>query len=344
METRLELKEASYYKRLKNKIVQCQLCPHYCIIKDNERGKCRVRQNFKGRLYTLVYGKPCSVSLDPIEKKPFYHFMPGQQALSIATPGCNLHCKHCQNWEISQAKPEDIPTMRISPKQLIDRANELGARIISYTYTEPTIFYEYMLDTAKLAKKQGIKNTIVSNGFINPEPLKELCSYIDAANIDLKSISGKFYREVCDARVEPVLETLKILKKNDVWIEVTNLIIPTLNDNISEIKKLISWIKDNLGKDTPLHFTAFYPCYKLVNLPYTPIKILQKARKLALKSGLNYVYTGNLPDEEGSATYCPNPKCKKTLIRRQGYFSIIENNLAGRKCKFCKATIAGIWK
>ena len=218
-------KEALFYKKLKNKIVQCELCPHFCTIKNGERGKCRVRENQNGKLISLVYGKPCSLALDPIEKKPFYHFLPGQQALSIASVGCNLACKHCQNYEISQAKPEEIPSLNLSPEQVIKEAKKQNVKIISYTYTEPTIFYEYMLDTAKLAKKSGLKNTIVSNGFINPKPLKQLCKYIDGANIDLKSISDDFYKKICGARVEPILEALKIYKYEGVWLEITNLII-----------------------------------------------------------------------------------------------------------------------
>lgn len=337
-----EIKEALYYKKLKGNVVQCQLCPRYCAIKENERGNCGVRENKKGRLYSLVYGRPCSANLDPIEKKPLYHFLPGEQAMSIATAGCNLHCKHCQNWTISQAMPEDVVALNMPPKLVVSETKKSGSRTISYTYTEPTVFYEYMIDTAKLAKKQGIKNTIVSNGFINPKPLEELCKYLDGANIDLKAISDNFYREVCSARLQPVLDALIMLHKKGVWLEITNLIIPTLNDKKSDIKKLIAWIKENLGLDVPLHFTAFYPCYKLSDLPSTSIKILQTARELALKAGLHYVYTGNLPDEEGNTTYCPS--CGKALIKRQGFFGISNIGIVKGKCKFCNEKIAGVWK
>ncbi|MBI5148475.1 AmmeMemoRadiSam system radical SAM enzyme, partial [Candidatus Pacearchaeota archaeon] len=320
--------------------VQCQLCPHFCAIKSGERGKCKARENKQGTLYSLVYNKPCSVAVDPIEKKPFYHFMPGEKALSIATVGCNLKCKQCQNYQISQAKPEDIPFIALTPEQVIKRAKQENCKIISYTYTEPTIFFEYMLDIAKLAKKAGIKNTIVSNGFINPEPLEELCKYIDGANIDLKSINKEFYKNICGARLEPILESLKILKKNNVWLEITNLIIPTLNDKTSELKELVSWVKNNLGIDTPLHFSAFYPCYELSNLQPTSIEKLREARKIGIAAGLNYIYTGNLPDDEGSTTYCP--KSKKVAIKRYGY-RIIENNIKNGICT-CNEKIAGIWK
>ena len=333
------MKQALFYKQLKNNIVQCQLCPHFCTLKEGERGKCGVRENQRGRLFSLVYNQPCSLCLDPIEKKPLYNFLPGKLALSIATVGCNLECKHCQNYEISQANPDDFPIKEITPKQIIKEAKEKKVRIISYTYTEPTIFYEYMLDIAKLAKKEGIKNMIVSNGFINPQPLRELCKYIDSANIDLKSIDDDFYRKICSARVEPVLETLKTLKKQGVWLEITNLLIPGLNDKEKEIKKLVKWVKENLGTKVPVHFTAFYPTYKLSHLPPTSIETLKKARRIAMKH-LKYVYIGNIPDSDGDTTFCP--KCGKTLIKRR-LFSIIENNLKRGKCSSCNEKIDGVW-
>lgn len=333
------MKEASYYKKLNGIIVQCQLCPHFCTIKDGERGKCETRENQKGILYSLVYGKACSADCDPIEKKPLYHFLPGEQAMSLATIGCNLHCKQCQNWQISQTKPEYYPYISLTPEEVVEKTREAECRIIAYTYTEPTIFYEYMLDTAKIAKKHGLKNVIVSNGFINPEPLKELCKYIDGANIDLKSFSEGFYNEICDGRLEPVLKAIEILHENNVWVEITNLIIPTLNDKEPEIRKLAEWVKE-LDADIPLHFSAFYPTYKLQDITPTPDSILKKARKIALKAGLKYVYTGNIDDDEGSATFCP--KCKKAVIKRRG-FSVFEINIEKGKCKFCGAKILGIW-
>jgi pyruvate formate lyase activating enzyme len=332
------MKQALFYKKLKEKIVQCQLCPHYCTLKDGETGKCNVRQNKKGKLYTLVYNKPCSLTTDPIEKKPLYHFLPGEKALSVATVGCNLRCQHCQNCEISQARPEQIYNQDITPEQIVQEAKKRDARIIAYTYTEPTIFVEYVLEIAKLAKKQGIKNVIVSNGFINPPPLKELCKYIDAANIDLKSINRDFYREICGARLTPVLESLKILKQEGVWLEITNLIIPGLNDSEKDIEKLVEWIARNLGEKTPLHFTAFYPTHQLSHLPPTNLNSLKKAREIALNSGMKYVYTGNI--REDSNTLCP--KCSKILIKRT-LFSITENNINESKCKYCNGKIDGVW-
>lgn len=333
------MKQTLFYKKLKN-AVQCQLCPHFCTLKEGESGKCGVRENYQGELISLVYNKPCSLALDPIEKKPMNNFLPGEAALSIATVGCNLSCKFCQNYEISQAKPEEISFKELSPEEVVEEARKQDVKIISYTYTEPLIAYEYVLDIARLAKNQGIKNVIVSNGFINPLPLKELCKYIDGANIDLKSIEDDFYKEICGARVSPVLETLKILQKEKVWLEITNLIIPTLNDSEENIKALVLWVKENLGTTTPLHFIGFYPCYQLSNLPPTPVKTLQRARKIASDAGLKYVYTGNLSDEKGSSTFCP--KCGAAVIKRCG-FSIIENNLKKGRCNKCNEKVHGVW-
>ncbi len=334
------MKKALFWKALKNKSVQCELCPHYCVIKNNDVGKCHVRKNIDGRLISLVYAKPCSFNLDPVEKKPLYHFFPGQQAMSIATAGCNFSCKHCQNFEISQNGIENARSFNLSPEEAVKKTKEANCKIIAYTYTEPTIFYEYVYDIAKLAKKNKIKNVLVSNGFINQKPLLKLIPFIDAANIDLKSIDDEFYAKICGARVQPVLETLKTLKKKKVWIEITNLIIPTLNDNKSHIRSLVLWIKKNLGKDIPIHFSAFYPTYQLMNLPQTSSTILREARKIAIDLGMKYAYTGNLPDEEGNTTFCP--KCKKPVIARRGY-SIVSYNLSNGKCKFCKEKIAGYW-
>ncbi len=339
------MKQALFYNKIseKEKTVQCQLCPRFCVLKPGELGNCKVRKNINGKLYSLVYGRPCSLALDPIEKKPLYHFLPGERALSIATAGCNLHCKHCQNWEISQFGLDKVKSLEVKPEEVVKEAKKNKAEIISYTYTEPTIFYEYMIDICKLVKKvkkPKMRNTIVSNGFINPEPLKELCKYLDGANIDLKSIDDEFYRHICGGRVEPVLKAIKIMKEKDIWIELTNLLIPGLNDSTEQIEKLVWWIKKNLGRDVPLHFTAFYPTYKLLNLPSTSLSTLRKARNIALSKGLHYVYTGNLPDEEGSNTRCP--KCGKTVIKRKG-FEVIENNLKKGKCPECNEKIAGVW-
>ena len=333
-----KLHEALYYKQLKDKKVQCQLCPHSCVIDNESFGKCRVRKNVDGKLYSVVYGKPCSISTDPIEKKPLFHFMPSQDALSIATVGCNFSCLHCQNWSISQARVEEVPYMVLPPYAVVAGAVKEDIKIISYTFTEPTIFFEYMMDIAKLARKEKIKNTIVSNGFINPEPLNELCNYLDGANIDVKG-NEDFYKKVCGSRLEPVLETIKTLHKAGIWIEVTNLIIPDYNDNEKDIMKIIKFIS-NLSKDIPLHFSAFYPAYKMQETPSTSAETIKKARTLAMKH-LNYVYTGNILDEEGNTTFCP--KCKKLVIKRNAFFALTENNLEDGKCKFCGEKIAGVF-
>lgn len=342
----MELKEALFYKILKSKEeagnVQCQLCPRFCIIKQGERGVCGTRGNMNGKLFSLVYGKPCSIAIDPIEKKPFYHFLPGSKSLSIATVGCNLKCLHCQNFEVSQAKVEDVPYIQATPEQIVEQTKNAQAKSISYTYTEPTVFYEYMIDTAKIAKRTEtkLKNNIVSNGYINPAPLKKLCTYIKAANIDLKG-NALFYEKICQAKIEPVLETIKMLHEKKVWLELTNLIIPGYNDDVEEIKKLVSWILENLGKDVPLHFSAFYPCYKLTNIQATQPEFLIKARIIAKQQGLYHVYTGNINDIEGSTTFCPS--CGAAVIKRQG-FKVIENKLKRDKCPNCKNKVAGVWQ
>jgi len=335
-----KLKECMFYEKLNNKKVRCNLCPMHCLIADRKKGNCKARENRDGTLYSLIYARPCSIAIDPIEKKPLYHFMPGSSVYSLGTAGCNLHCKFCQNWTTSQAMPEDVESINLTPEELVDKAIHYGCNTIAYTYNEPIIFYEYVLDCARLAKKRGLKNVIICNGFINPEPLKLWCKYIDAANIDLKAFTDKFYKEVTGAWIKPVLETIKTIRKKGIWLEITNLIIPTLNDKLPEIQKMCNWIKENLGATTPLHFTAFYPCYKLIDLPPTPKDILLQAKSVADKVGLKYVYVGNVPAEKESNTYCP--KCGKLLIER-GLFNIIQNNIKDGKCS-CGHKVDGVWR
>ncbi len=332
-------REALYYEKLRDQIVQCHLCPKKCIIKPDKFGNCNARQNIKGKLCSLVYGNLCSIAIDPIEKKPLFHFMPNQKVFSIGTTGCNLHCQFCQNWSTSQIKP-DTKAKKFTPKQVVKEAIKSGCQIIAYTYNEPIIFYEFVLETAKLAKKEGIKNIIVCNGFINEEPLKELLPYIDAANIDLKSFEDRFYKEYCDAWIQPVLNTLKTIHQSDTILEITNLIIPKLNDNMEKIDEMCKWIFSNLGKDVPLHFSAFYPCYQMEHLPPTPAGILLEAKETAEKNKLNYVYIGNIQLENQGNTYCP--KCKQLLIERT-QFNISQNNISNGKCKFCGEAIKGVW-
>ncbi len=331
------MKESKYYKVLKDNIVQCTLCPKFCTIRNNEIGDCGVRINKYGVLHSLVYAKPCSIAIDPIEKKPLYHFKPGSTIYSIGTVGCSLHCKFCQNFTTSQAKPEDIPHIDLPPKGAVEDATANSCKSIAFTYNEPTIFFEYALDIMKLAKKARIKNVIVSDGFTNPEPLKEWCKYLDAANIDLKAFNEKFYKDVCDAKLKPTLESLKILKENKIHLEITNLIIPGLNDNFEKIEEMCKWIKKNLG-NVPLHFSRFFPIYKILDREPTPLKTLEKAVDIA-KKYLDFVYIGNVQAEEMNNTYCPS--CKKILIERI-FYQVIQNNIKNGKCE-CGQEIPGVW-
>lgn len=333
-------KEALYYNKLDGSQVMCTLCPRRCIIAQGRRGFCRVRENIKGILYSIVYAKPCAVNVDPIEKKPLSHVLPGTKSFSIATAGCNLACKFCQNWQISQASPEDVKTRDMSPAQVVEAAKASGSATIAYTYTEPTVFYEYMLDTAKLARQAGILNVMISSGFINEEPLREISKYIDAANIDLKG-SDKFYTEFCLGTRSDVLRSLKILKEEGVWVEITYLLIPTLNDSTEYIKETALWIRENLGPDTPLHISRFWPMYKLRNLSPTPVESLFNAYDIAKAAGLHYVYIGNAPGTRAESTYCPY--CNELLIKRAGY-NVMENNIENGRCKYCKNKIEGIWE
>ena len=336
----IKTKLSPYFTPLEGGEIQCELCPHRCRVAKGKRGICRVRENREGKYYSLVYGNPCAVHLDPIEKKPFHHVLPGTTSFSLATAGCNFQCKFCQNWEISQAAPEDIYNYEVPPDLMVKRAKEIGARSMAYTYVEPTIFYEYMFDICQLTKKAGLLNVTHSNGFINPEPLKNLCKVLDAANIDLKGFTESFYRELCGGELAPVLETLKTLKKEKVHLEITNLIIPTKNDEISVLKEMCLWMKRELGPDTPIHFSRFYPLYKLKTLPPTPVSTLEKAREVALSAGLEYVYVGNIPGHAGENTFCP--KCKKMIIQRTGYM-VGEINLKEGRCRYCGKPIPGIW-
>ncbi|MCX7957108.1 MAG: AmmeMemoRadiSam system radical SAM enzyme [Endomicrobia bacterium] len=336
-------KEALFWQKFDNqeKTLQCLLCPRECILKPGKVGYCTVRINIDGELYTLTYNNVVSIAVDPIEKKPVYHTLPGTKSFSLATAGCNLRCIHCQNWEISQRPISEIKAYKISPKEIVKMAIESESKSISYTYTEPIIFYEYMLDVAKEAKKYNLKNVMVTSGYINLQPLDELTKYIDVFRVDLKGFSEEFYKKLALGKLQPVLEVLKYLKKKGVFIEVVNLIIPTMNDNPKQIKEMCKWIKENLGDETPLFFSRFYPTYKLINLPPTPVKTLEEAYKIAKDVGLKFVYIGNVPGHPYESTYCP--LCKKIIIKRIGY-SVEEINIVNGKCKFCSTIIPGIWK
>jgi len=334
-------REAMFYEKLPDKYVQCLLCPRKCTLPPGSTGFCRVRENINGILYTNAFSNPTAVHIDPIEKKPFFHFLPKTSSFSIATAGCNLRCIFCQNWQISQISPKEAMNFYLPPEAIAMLAKKAGCATIAYTYSEPTNFYEYMLACAKEAKKLGIRNVYHSNGYINEKPLRELMEYMDAANVDLKGFSEDFYQEMSSATLAPVLETLKTLKKGGVWLEITNLIIPTKNDDPKMIKEMCAWIVKNLGPDVPVHFSRFYPLYKLTNLPPTPVETLEKAVEIARAEGIHYAYIGNVPGHPGEDTYCP--KCKRLLIDRLGY-NILQNNIVNGRCKFCGEKIPGVWK
>ncbi len=323
--------------------VQCELCPKMCLIQPGQSGECRVRINVDGVLRTVVYGYPCSINIDPIEKKPVFHFLPGSSILSIATVGCNLHCKNCQNWEISQANPEeqDVPAYFCPPQRLVDLTKEYRCPSLAYTYTDPIVYYEYTYDSARLAKEAGIRNVLVTAAYINEQPWKKLLEHVDVARMDLKGITEGFYREVCSATLKPVQNALILAKAAGVHVEVTNLVIPTLNDKPEEIRELARWTRANLGAETPLHFSGFYPRYQMRNLPPTSLATLETARQIGLSEGLHYVYIGNVASREGQNTYCPG--CKKLLIERSGY-TILQNRLKDGLCPDCGKEIYGVWK
>ncbi len=320
--------------------VQCNLCPHRCIIADGERGTCRVRENRGGRLYSMVYGNPCAVHVDPIEKKPFYHFLPTIPAFSLATAGCNLHCLYCQNWSISQVPPEQTQNVDLPPEDVVRYAQGYKSPVIAYTYSEPTIFYEYMLTTARLAREAGLRNVVISAGFINSDPLQELCAAVDAIKIDLKGYDEDFYREVCEGELGPVLESIRTIYKSGTHLEIVNLVVPTLNDSLEQLQALAEWLTHDLSPNVPLHFSRFQPQYKLTNLPPTPVERLEQAREIALEAGVRFVYIGNVPGHAANNTYCP--VCGQVLIERQG-FAVREYHLQGGACVYCGEPIPGVW-
>jgi pyruvate formate lyase activating enzyme len=321
-------------------IVKCLLCAQGCVLKEGERGQCRARMNINGEMRSLVYGRPISVHVDPIEKKPFFHFLPGSEAFSMATAGCPLSCQFCQNWEISQAKPEDYSTKYISPEAIVKSTISQDAPIIAFTYNEPTVFTEYLLDIARLARGQSIRSVLVSCGFMTSDPLTEMCETLAAIKIDLKGFSESFYRNVARAELKPVLRSIKQIARSKAHLEIVNLVVPTLNDSEKMLTELAEWIVGEIGPDVPIHFTRFHPDYKLLNLPPTPVATLEQAREIALEKGIHYAYVGNVPGHPGNNTYCPN--CGKVVIRRSSFF-VLEINIKNGCCKFCNHPIAGVW-
>ncbi|MGD8388201.1 MAG: AmmeMemoRadiSam system radical SAM enzyme [Desulfobacteraceae bacterium] len=320
--------------------VQCGVCPNRCVLEPGDRSVCRSRVNLGGKLYSLTYGNPCAVHVDPIEKKPLNHFLPGTRVFSIATTGCNLRCLNCQNWEISQRKPEEVRHGELFPEAVVREALQRETLSIAYTYSEAITFYEYMFDTARLAREAGIRNVLVSNGYINKKPLLRLSRFLDGANINLKSFEDCIYRCLNGGTLPPILRTLKTLHEEGVWLEITTLVVPTYVDDADMIRRMCEWILTELGPDHPLHFTRFHPAYRLTRLPPTPVETLERFRRIALDEGIHYVFVGNVPGHEGSHTYCH--QCGRLLIERRGY-RLGPVRIQDGRCAFCGARVPGRW-
>ncbi|MBF0571979.1 MAG: AmmeMemoRadiSam system radical SAM enzyme [Candidatus Omnitrophica bacterium] len=328
-----------YYDKLFGNMVQCRLCPNLCVLAPGQYGTCKARKNIQGKLYSMVYGKIATAHTDPIEKKPLFHVLPGSNAFSIATTGCNIQCLFCQNWEISQAFPFDFATQAASAEDVVRQALSSGAQSIAFTYSEPTISYEYVLDIAKLAKKAGLKTLVVSNGYIEQKPLKELLPYIDAYKVDFKGYDDTFYQKLTQGHLQPVLDAMKTIKQNGTWLEIVTLLITGQNDSDEKIRGLSHWVSSNLGNEVPMHFSRFSPQYKMLNVPPTPEDTIIRARQIAMQEGLKYVYTGNIVYPQGEITYCPISK--EEVIVRQGMFTV-SNDLRDGACSDGEK-IPGIW-
>jgi len=310
------------------------------VIGPNQSGECRIRVNIDDKLIAVTHGYPCSIHIDPVEKKPLFHFLPGTSILSLATVGCNLHCKNCQNWEISQKNPEDSTAVHLPPEQIPLAAKKHKCKSVAYTYTDPVVYYEYALESSIKVREAGLKNVLVTAGYINQEPWRELCKVTDAANIDIKAMDDQFYRDICDASLKPVLDAVVHAKAVGVTVEITNLVIPTLNDSDKHFTDLCRWIVQNTGADTPLHFSRFHPQYRMRHLPPTSAATLDRAREIAKSEGLQFVYIGNILRPDAQHTYCPS--CGELLIKRQRY-NVSENHIKGGKCGFCQAEVYGTW-
>jgi len=333
--------EAKYYRKLDGLKVECELCPKKCIVADMERGACGVRENRGGVYYTLVMNRLCSFNIDPIEKKPLNHFLPATNVTSIATPGCNFECRFCLNWQISQFRPEEISCHDVPPEAVVEETVARGIPSIAYTYSEPVVFFEYMYEVAKLARARGIKNVVVSNGYIEEKPLRDLCKVVDAIKIDLKAFTDSFYTNICAGTLKPVLRTLKIIKEEGVWNEIVVLLVTTLNDGENEIRDMCKWVVEALGPDVPMHFSRFHKEYMLQNLPDTPIAVIERARRIAVEEGVKFAYVGNVPGHKWESTYCP--KCGKKIIGRVGFY-IASRDIKNGTCAYCGESIPGVWR
>jgi len=337
----MENKLAQWWEPQSNGKILCTLCPRYCTIGKGQKGFCYIRENINNKLYSTGYGRPTGFAVDPIEKKPLSHFLPGTNVLSFGTAGCNLGCKFCQNWTISKSKIDDINSLEASPEQVVDLAKKYGTPSIAYTYNDPTIFGEYVIDISKIAREENIKNVMVTAGYIDKNARKDVYKYIDAANVDLKAFTETFYHNLTFSHLNDVLDTLKWLKnETEVWIEITTLLIPGENDSNDEIQKLSNWIVSNLGENVPLHFTAFHPDFKMRDKPRTPTSTLDKARQIAINEGINYCYVGNVHNIEEQTTYCPN--CKEPVIIRD-WHSVLDIKIQDGKCRNCDQIISGIY-
>jgi pyruvate formate lyase activating enzyme len=336
-----ELVEARFYEKLDDKRVRCLLCPRGCVVREGERGYCRVRENIGGKYYSLVYGRVCAAHVDPIEKKPLFHFLPGTTAFSIATVGCNMACKFCQNWEISQARPEEVDASDMRPERVAAAALASKSPTIAYTYSEPIVWSEFVVDSARAGRERGLRNVMISAGYIKEAPLAVLAGALDAIKIDLKAYDDDFYQGVCSTRLQPVLDTLVRVKEGGTWLEIVNLVIPTLNDDEKHITGLCEWVVDHLGTEVPIHFTRFYPTYKLGNLPPTPLDSVVKARGIAMAHGIKFAYVGNVPSgHPGESTYCPG--CGSVVVERAGY-RVLSSGIVDGRCAYCGVTIPGVW-
>lgn len=330
-----------WFTQAENNTVQCQLCPRECSLAEGERSPCRVRENRGGVGYTLTYGNPALVQEDPVERKPFYHVLPGSRVLSISTAGCNLYCHFCEAWDIALVKPEEVHNYEMPPEKVVAHALASGVRAVSYAFGEPAAFFEYMASTAVLAKEAGLLNLAHTAGYLRPEPLRKLCRSLAAVNVDLKSFDPDFYRNVVGGELAPVLENLRLLRDEGVHLEITNIVIPTLNDDLGLIREMCRWIADELGTEVPLHFSRFYPLFRLSTLPQTPVSTLEQAREAGLQAGLKYVYIAKVIGHEGENTFCPG--CGQKVIERIG-FVIAEINLENGACKYCGAAVSGLWQ
>jgi len=332
--------EAKFYQKLQNKKIKCKLCPRECTVGDRERGYCGVRENHGGTYYTLVHSRVCAAHIDPIEKKPLFHYLPGTLAFSLATAGCNVNCKFCQNWDISQVRPEQVPADYAPPKLVAELAKQHDCPTIAYTYSEPVVFSEYLMDAADAGHEAGIRSVVVSNGYMQEEALKTAYGKMDAVKIDLKAFTESYYKDVVVGELKPVLDSLVTLRKMGKWTEIVYLVVPTLNDSDSEFRGLARWVKTNLGVDVPVHFTQFHPEYLLKNLPITPVPTLERAKAIADAEGLHYVYIGNVPGHPAENTYCP--KCRRVLVERVG-LTVKQMLIRKGNCPFCQQPIPGIW-